>query len=309
MKLTKSDYRFVLKWSNKIIMVNKLGGKCKSCNENRIECLTFHHIQDDKEFAISRKLVHSLDVLEKEVEKCELLCCNCHSEMMYQGSRSALLFDKLLNKNKLCECSMCGYRGSNSSSLVFHHLDPKYKKFSVSWALRRSKQISLAQIEEELMKCQLLCSNCHTLTYVSRDRLERLWDKIQDRVNNYNGPRRKPVDVDRVYDLYVREGMSQTDIAKNLKCAKSTVSGIIKKLGVSKNRERIELRCDCGKLFHSKNKINNCCSRSCAMLSRYGTHNRPSYEALLEMRKTMTLQAIGNLYNVSRVAVHKWLRK
>ena len=41
--------------------------------------LSFHHIKD-KKFAIA-KLLNSLNNLKKEIEKCVLLCPNCHMEI------------------------------------------------------------------------------------------------------------------------------------------------------------------------------------------------------------------------------------
>ncbi len=55
------------------------------------------------------------------------------------------------------KCEICGYNKC-SRALVFHHLDPKTKKFGVSdKGLTRSWEKTKAEIE----KCILLCSNCH----------------------------------------------------------------------------------------------------------------------------------------------------
>ena len=37
----------------------------------------FHHVEDNKEFAIS-KTSKSFDSIKKELDKCILLCSNCH---------------------------------------------------------------------------------------------------------------------------------------------------------------------------------------------------------------------------------------
>lgn len=63
-------------------LIEKLGGKCSKCGYDRnVAALHFHHIRD-KEFSIdSSNLQHknSQKVLE-EVDKCILLCANCHTE-------------------------------------------------------------------------------------------------------------------------------------------------------------------------------------------------------------------------------------
>ena len=64
--------------------VIKRGGKCECCGYNKnLAVLEFHHINpDEKEFQIDLRAFsnHSLEKLEKELEKCELLCANCHRE-------------------------------------------------------------------------------------------------------------------------------------------------------------------------------------------------------------------------------------
>ena len=54
-------------------------------------------------------------------------------------------------------CTICGY-STYDGALEFHHLDPSKKDFSLS--SRKSKSLTL-DIEQELDKCALLCSNCH----------------------------------------------------------------------------------------------------------------------------------------------------
>ncbi len=59
------------------------GGKCEICGYDKCEgALQFHHINpDEKEFQISDKDI--LEDLFKEVDKCQLLCANCHIEKHY----------------------------------------------------------------------------------------------------------------------------------------------------------------------------------------------------------------------------------
>ena len=53
--------------------------KCKACSEDDSRCLEFHHLED-KRFTIAYLLAsgHSLDYLKEEIDKCEVLCTNCH---------------------------------------------------------------------------------------------------------------------------------------------------------------------------------------------------------------------------------------
>jgi hypothetical protein len=52
---------------------------CSVCRESRIPTLDFHHLRD-KEFNISEGVTGglSLERIKKEIEKCDILCSNCH---------------------------------------------------------------------------------------------------------------------------------------------------------------------------------------------------------------------------------------
>lgn len=54
------------------------------------------------------------------------------------------------------KCSLCGY-SKCLRGLVFHHRDPKEKKFSIGG----SQEITWNRLVKELDKCVLLCANCH----------------------------------------------------------------------------------------------------------------------------------------------------
>lgn len=64
----------------KAYLVEYKGGKCELCGYNKcIDALHFHHPDDNKEFGISATF-HSIEDYKKEVDKCRLLCSNCHAE-------------------------------------------------------------------------------------------------------------------------------------------------------------------------------------------------------------------------------------
>lgn len=58
------------------------GGKCKFCNYNGCHTsLGFHHKDDSKkEFGIAGNNF-SWEKIKKELDKCELVCANCHGEI------------------------------------------------------------------------------------------------------------------------------------------------------------------------------------------------------------------------------------
>jgi hypothetical protein len=60
-------------------LIQKLGGKCSKCGST--EHLEFDHISpNDKSFNISKLLNRSKQETDIELQKCQLLCHNCHLE-------------------------------------------------------------------------------------------------------------------------------------------------------------------------------------------------------------------------------------
>lgn len=53
---------------------------CIICGEHELCCLDFHHICD-KEFEISAGTEVSLTRLIVEIDKCVVLCANCHRKL------------------------------------------------------------------------------------------------------------------------------------------------------------------------------------------------------------------------------------
>jgi len=64
-----------------------LGGKCKFCSYNKcLAALDFHHNVGNKEGNVS-KIIKDFSKQKglKEIEKCILLCANCHRELHFMG--------------------------------------------------------------------------------------------------------------------------------------------------------------------------------------------------------------------------------
>src|SRR5271165_2917207 len=58
------------------------GGKCQNCGYNKsLRALGFHHRdRSKKKFTIATKMCWAWSRLKKELDKCDLLCANCHME-------------------------------------------------------------------------------------------------------------------------------------------------------------------------------------------------------------------------------------
>jgi len=98
----------------KLLAVNYKGGKCQNpkCGYNKyVGALEFHHMFDDKEFGISQRgHTKSWDNLKNELNKCILLCSNCHREV-HGGLLDVSKFENIKieinvinNNNNYCEC-------------------------------------------------------------------------------------------------------------------------------------------------------------------------------------------------------------
>jgi predicted HNH restriction endonuclease len=79
------------KWVEKVVrwrqntkrkLVEYKGGKCEVCGYNKcIQSLVFHHRDpSEKEFGITGK-TRAFAKMKLEVDKCFLLCANCHGEI------------------------------------------------------------------------------------------------------------------------------------------------------------------------------------------------------------------------------------
>lgn len=74
----------------KTLAVEYKGKKCEICGYDKcINALEFHHIDGSKDFAISDGKIRSWERIKKELEKCQLLCANCHREQHWTDSSVA----------------------------------------------------------------------------------------------------------------------------------------------------------------------------------------------------------------------------
>ena len=76
-------------YSNKLKSLQYKGGKCQTCGEDRPATLCFHHRDpSQKELKLDGRSFanRKWDTLKKEVDKCDLLCHNCHHILHYGNS-------------------------------------------------------------------------------------------------------------------------------------------------------------------------------------------------------------------------------
>jgi hypothetical protein len=80
---SKSARRRKVEWFRSI----KSQSGCIKCGENDIRCLDFHHRDtNEKDSNVSRMLVmYGKQRILKEMEKCDILCANCHRKEHFKG--------------------------------------------------------------------------------------------------------------------------------------------------------------------------------------------------------------------------------
>ncbi len=111
-----------------------------------------------------------VNLYHAKTEGIEVICSICNRKYIYHrksGHTKSKCNSCLVNKRKLevkikalkykgDKCLICKYKKCKNS-LVFHHKNPKNKKFSLSG----NHTLAWKRIEKELDKCVLLCLNCH----------------------------------------------------------------------------------------------------------------------------------------------------
>ncbi|WP_053947282.1 homing endonuclease associated repeat-containing protein [Halolamina sediminis] len=161
---------------------------CARCGESDPDVLDFHHQDTDrKDEKVSRLVLQevSKERLRSEIEKCEVLCANCHRRE--HVSPSNLRIDIELRKeparlvgerpngetfevvspdrrriwaNEYKEargCASCGVK--DGAVLDFHHVDEAEKDLTVSRLI--SEGYGTPRVYREIQRCEVLCANCH----------------------------------------------------------------------------------------------------------------------------------------------------
>lgn len=300
----KSQQAYILAWAKRIKAIKTLGGKCKRCGCSDFKVLEFHHIRD-KVASINNLKDKRWSLINEEIQKCHLLCVNCHSEIHFKngkrGNKGSILFNR-----EAMVCSECGYRGDNIASLAFHHMNAKEKSFGISDALVRKIKVSAIELEIELKKCKLICKNCHRKNHFNNEEFQHLQDEIESKMETY---RETPHEIDKRYvATQIALGATQSDIVAELGCSKGSISNITGQLGLRKNREKTtyeKICLNCNNRFETERKSQTFCSKRCAV----NRVNLPDLDEIIRLRKSHTLREIGNMFGVSHVTVYKRLNR
>ena len=147
----------------------KDGKKCIICGLDDINLLSFHHRNPkEKEFKVSGRNSISKERLIKEMNKCDLLCPNCHRDLHHnevelkEDVHRVTIYKREVkewfNKIKVEEgCIVCGEK--RYWVLDCHHKDGEEKEYEIHNLIRDGANKDL--ILKEFEKCEIICANCH----------------------------------------------------------------------------------------------------------------------------------------------------
>lgn len=145
---------------------------CADCGESDAACLDFHHPNDaEKDMAVTDLITHghSEESLREEIEKCEVLCANCHRKRhepvpdVRRGgndeptTKRERLRQWTVKYKRDRGCQRCSV--ADPVCLQFHHPDPEAKEATVGNMIADS--YPEADVREEVERCIVQCSNCH----------------------------------------------------------------------------------------------------------------------------------------------------
>ena len=122
---------------NKLMLVEYKGGKCERCGYDKcVDALEFHHLDPtEKEITISGN-IKSLKKLKKEVDKCMLVCSNCHKEI-----HSEINEKKLLEKREIEIKNIEEYKKKNRTNAKVIDSIPKNEVIELT-KIMTQKQIA-----------------------------------------------------------------------------------------------------------------------------------------------------------------------
>ncbi len=240
-KIKRDINNYIRQKAIKYKCIQHLGGKCCQCGTDNIHVLSFHHKNPDKkEFKLSGKFSSKLSNIIKEIEKCELICHNCHRELhkkikISNGTDARRKCKLIFLKYKGTEC--CGECGYNKykGALEFHHCNDKDYSINSFTSFHITSLNTLNEnivITNELDKCEVLCTNCHILKHTNLKKYKKYENCILQYATYYKEKEEK-LSTDKLIKLY-KNNVSISQIAKISGLSRVTISDRLLRLN-SKN--------------------------------------------------------------------------
>jgi len=97
-KEQRNEYQRRRRDKRKDLLIQRFEDECHDCKKKFHKCAyDFHHIDPNiKSFEIAPALDRNWNTILEEIEKCIMLCSNCHRIRHYREERGSTEFDSLL---------------------------------------------------------------------------------------------------------------------------------------------------------------------------------------------------------------------
>jgi hypothetical protein len=126
----KKNYSHVYSYRRRLKerLVEYKGGKCEICGYNKcITALEFHHLDPkEKDFGVGASKVLSFEKCKQEVDKCMLVCANCHRELHEREYKKAE--EEMLERERIARVEII----NNREDYPVHKIKNSYKYLSDS---------------------------------------------------------------------------------------------------------------------------------------------------------------------------------
>jgi len=208
----KREDKFILRWAKRYRAYCELGGKCNNCGETDIFILDFHHKNPkEKEYGISQFSAHApWGKIKKELDKCILLCRNCH------GKHHIFETEQVFKKN----FDLIKLKSKEVDKVTKNKLD-KNKIYHLLIGGKSLNEVA-----------RLLNKDVSTIRFVAKKISQEKGVKLFKTRVEHNSKKEK-INKEQLIK-FLKEGLSVELMAKHFNCAKSTLYGRIKKI---KNNE------------------------------------------------------------------------
>lgn len=95
------EYMTKRKIGNKKIVDTLKANPCSDCHKTYpVYVLQFDHVRGVKKFDISEGLTHAIKNILQEIEKCELVCANCHAIRTFRRRNEQISNSSILSTSR-----------------------------------------------------------------------------------------------------------------------------------------------------------------------------------------------------------------
>lgn len=291
-------------------MLEYKGNKCSVCGFDKyLSALVFHHLRD-KKFGIGGDHSRSWESIQSELDKCILLCQNCHAEMHTINHKTN--FDSRAKENILVElvngesrCEQCNkvyeYKRGKGST-------PRLCNSCVSH--NRKNSLKVRAVEYKGGKCEACgydkCVESLTFHHTDPSKKDFALSSMQQKDWATN---LKELDKCQLLcfnchqELHAKESKYYKFYYGEIGVPGSSTN--LYRKHEPKEHVKVFATCPvCGTTFEGNGKH---CSAECAHAKNRKVANRPSREELTKLLETHSFLALGRVFGVTDNCIRKWL--